>query len=227
MNETVSEHSVLRVTLIAVLIDSVTVVLTRTFVLELAREQGNTVDEDAQVKLCKVLLFAAVCSCSGAVAHLPNNAEAVLAIKFVGCTLGTVKYGLELHEFHFDALDGKSLQKHGKDALAAVELLVILGNHRVHFLTRKSMGKLHPRFSLGPQEAFQHLHVAQFLYVKLCTGALVVQITLHQALGNVFLKSRLVQWIIHNLSRVIIVILGCHSCRCSRYLSSCLSCSTP
>ena len=106
MNKAVPEHPILGVTLIAVLIDAVTVVLTCALVLEFAREQGDAVNKDAQVEFGKVFLLAAIGCVGGAVVHLPHDAEAVLAIKLVGRTLGAIKHWLELHQFHLDSLDG-------------------------------------------------------------------------------------------------------------------------
>ena len=66
-----TEHPVLRVTLVAILIDTVGIVLPRTFILQFEGEEWQAVEQDAHVQLVTLV------GTSRTVAHLTHDAELV------------------------------------------------------------------------------------------------------------------------------------------------------
>ncbi|MDR4931807.1 hypothetical protein RG252_11160 [Prevotella bryantii] len=71
MYQTMTEHPVLRVTLVAILIDTVSIVLPRTLILQFESEEWQAVEQDAHVQLVTLV------GTSRTIAHLTHDTELV------------------------------------------------------------------------------------------------------------------------------------------------------
>src|SRR5574344_156231 len=98
VNQTMFQHSVLRIAVIAILVYTIGVVLVRAFVLQFEGEQRQTVKQNAHIE------FVATVSTCRAIAHLANDAECIGSIELVCFAVCSRQNGLELSKLNTPTL---------------------------------------------------------------------------------------------------------------------------
>ena len=177
------QHPVAGIAVRLVLNDAVLVTLSGPLVLQLARNNGNTINQDAEIEL--VVLVARICG----ILHLTHYRKAVLSVQPIGRRLLTANLRLEFHKLHLGPHHHESLVEHIPDAGATIDGPVVGLNNRVYFPAGDITGKFGPYFRLGLHKAFKHLAVAEVFDFEIAGLTLVIEVRVSEHVGDVLFEA--------------------------------------
>nr|WP_301440921.1 MULTISPECIES: hypothetical protein [Bacteroides] len=155
MHQRSAEHRILRVAVVAVLPDSVGVVLACAFVFQFGGDNRKTVEQYAEVKFIPFVGFVE------GITHLAYHGEAVGEIKLVqgGIYAGECRFGL--HQFDGNSLYLQALPQNIHQRMTVVEFRVVVLDYSIESRVARleAFDKAVPGVGLGVEELPEHIRV--------------------------------------------------------------------
>ena len=190
MHEASLQEGVVRLAVCPVLADAVHIVLVGELILQLRRDDRQSIAEDDQVDA----VLAVGCCCR--IAHLPHHRKAVGLIQQVRLRAFGSHFILEGHKPNLGAFDLDAFLQHVQHPLVG-KGAVIHTHHLVQGTCAVFLRQLRPCLRLGFHEVLQLTSVAQAFDVKVLVVALAVHRATSQTFRDVLFKAFLSQSV-HN-----------------------------